>query len=465
MNGIILLPSLDRSEKCKYFFQCYNETESTIGGLLLVDSNDPQLEAYKALELPKDWELVITKARSMGEKFLEVKERYWEKDFICILNDDYAPRTKKWDVAVASQITGTNFVATNDNFQAPNRMCGAICISGKIFRTLGWVFPPGINHLYSDSVWEYIATNAQCCNIMMDVMVEHLHGYKDEKYKDATFEKVNSKESWESDKTAFEYWLKNNAATDVQKIKDLQPKTGVMLCTPSHDGNVCILFAQGLSEATLQMQMNNIHWEFCRIVGSSLVTHARNQLVDMFMKSRCQKLLFVDSDQGFTAQDVFRLLGSSRRIIAGVVPHKRFPLNLNFEPLPEDDKYFKDTANKSLDEYMALVQGKADQLGEIQVNRAGTGFMMIDRSVFEIMKPHVNKYLAYDNPGSTEEHYEYFLMGGSSGKYKGEDWFFCQLAKQLQIPIYINAFVSAPHQGSYVFQIPPIQVQQQQVVK
>lgn len=303
----------------------------------------------------------------------------------------------------------------------------------------------------------------------MDVVVEHRHAYKHPELQDETFKKINGPLGlvtqngtsegvggfWPHDKQVIEEWFKSGTAEkDLSKIIALQPKTGLMIATPSHDGNVFINYALGLCDTAIHLSQHGVYFEMARVVGSSLIPHARNSLVDMFLKSKCQRLLMIDSDQGFDKSAVLHLFQSPKLIIAGITPHKRFPMNLNFEPLQEDNKYFSNLTNKGIEEFRVFQKDKADQLGIIEVNRVGTGFIMIDRKAFEIMKDHVSDYEPFDDRPEVK-HLEYFWMGGGkvdqNKRYLGEDWNFCRLAKKLNIPIYINANAIVTHHGSMTF--------------
>lgn len=466
MTGCWLLPTLNRPTELVKFFKTYLETESSTPVWVLVGKDDPQIEAYRCISIPQDSEMIFTDSETMGDKVREVWGRFKDFDYVGILNDDHRLVTKGWDQKILSQINGTNVVSTNDGWVAPNRICGAICFSGNILRTLGYMFLPGMHHLFSDDTWAYLFGKSGACKILMDVMVEHHHVYKHPEKKDQTSEKINGPLGlvngqgeggfWPNDKKIFKEWMSSGQADkDLQKIIDLQPKQGVMIATPSHDGNVAMAYALGLADTSINLAQHGIYFEMARVVGSSLIPHARNSLVDMFLKSKCQRLLFIDSDQGFDKNAVFALLQSPRLIIAGITPHKRFPVNLNFEPLEEDKKYFASLVNKGIEEFKIFAKEKADALGNIEVNRVGTGIMMIDRKVFELMKEHVDHYEPFDDKHDIK-HGEYFKMGGSGVKgearrYYGEDWFFTELAKKLKIPIYINANVIVSHQGSYTF--------------
>lgn len=475
MRGVILLPSLNRAELVNRFFGSYRKTESVTPVWVLVDENDPQRKQYEELELPEESKLILTgDAVSMGDKVRKVWDEFKDLDFTMVCNDDHLLVTPKWDEKVKSQINGTNVVFTNDGISPdkpwnfPNRICGAICFSGKVLRTLGYMFPPGLHHFYSDDAWGYLFTKAQAMIGIGDVCVYHDHAYLDASKQDETFRKVNGPQGlvktpegnkgvggfWIEDEKTIKTWFESGIAEkDMQKIVELQPKQGVMIATPSHDGNVAINYALGLTDCALHLTQHRVYFEMARVIGSSLIPHARNSLVDMFLKSKCQRLLMVDADQGFDKNALFALLGSPRKIIAGITPHKRFPINLNFEPLPEDQHFFKSMANKGFEEFKVFATAKADPLGSIEVNRAGTGFIMIDRSVFEIMAPHVDSYLAFDDRADLT-HKEFFKMGGNGdgGRFRGEDWLFCELAKKLKIPIHISANAVVTHQGTYTFQ-------------
>lgn len=460
MKSIILVPSYNRAQLLKRFLKSYVDTETTTPCLILVDHNDPKKDEYQSLEYPQGCTLVMTEGRTMGAKCREVATQFMHLDAVCLLNDDHILRTNKWDAICFSQINTHNIIATNDNYMAPRKLAGATVYSCKILRTLNWpIFPPWLEHLYIDDLYEMITSRAQCATVLMNVLVEHDHAFKHGK-EDETHIEVYGPEFkhgkpgglWVKDKENFERWLNTDANADCEKVVALQPKQGVMIATPSHDGNCALGYALGLSDFAISLAQQNVYFEMARVVGSSLVPHARNSLVDMFLKSKCQKLLFVDSDQSFDRSAGWALLNSPRRIIAGVTPHKRFPLNLNFEPLDKDQAFFKDLTNKSWEEFQTFTRNRADKLGEIEVNRSGTGFIMVDRSVFELMAEHVDEYLAFDF-NLDVKHKEYFKFGiNSHRRYSGEDWHFCELAKKLGIPIYINTRCVVAHQGTFNFQ-------------
>lgn len=457
MEAVCLLPSYNRAERLKEFIQAYQETEATINVLILVDEKDSQLAQYEQIAYPETLKLVVTKSRKMGDKFREVWDRYVNMDAVMILNDDHRPKTKKWDQLTLAQVTGHNIIGTNDNFRAPQMLAGAITLSGPIIRALGWLFPPGLNHLYSDDVWQTLCASAGCGQVIMDVVVEHDHAFKHGKH-DQTHKEVYAKEQWDQDLAAFQAWQSTTAQADIQKVKDLQPKTGFMIATPFHDSKCVVNYMKGMADVVNFFTQNNIYYELATVENSSLLSHARNSLADMFLKSKCQKLVFIDSDQGFDRNTLWLLMNSSRPVVAAITPHKRFPLNYNFQPLPEHEKYFKDQVNKSYEELCEYAKETATPHGEAQVLRVGTGIMMIDRAVLEQMAKVVPSYCPFDSK-TTDIHSDLFPTGPIDGHYRGEDWQFCMKLKEMNYPVYINVRAVVPHTGIYNFSSPPAQWQ------
>lgn len=464
-NGVLLLPTLNRLEMLKSFIESYKATEAQVPTWILVDKGDfisKQIE-YQALELPSTIKLIETNGVTMGQKLRELWDDYKDKDYVMLCNDDHYLHTKHWDKTILSNLREHMIIGTNDGpeiskpWMSPSKLAGMTCWSGKVLRTVGYIMPDGLEQLYIDDVWEALGGQSGCIQVLMNVCVEHRHVFKG-RAKDQTFERVYP-EGWNdpnhvngNETKVFQKWKGDSFPSDVQKLISIQPKQGLMIATPSHDGNCAFGYALGLTDLALFFNKNNIYFEMARVVGSSLIPHARNSLVDMFLKSKCQRLLFVDSDQEWTKEAAMMLFQSNRRIIAGVIPHKRFPINLNFNPLEKDRHFFKDHSNKSSMEYAEYARSNMDQKGEVEVEKAGFGFIMIDRSVFELMNPYVPEYQAFDN-NDTVMHKEIFAMGAVNGKYMGEDWSFCSLAKKLNIPMYINVNAQVAHQGTFVWRV------------
>lgn len=160
------------------------EAETSTPGIVIVDSQDyiNNREAYVDLEttkFPKDWKIHVTEAVGMGDKIREVWGRVRDCAWVNILNDDHYIITKNWDTKLIKQLNGKNFVTCNDRYQAPARAAGATMFSMPLLEAVGWpIFPPQINHLAIDDVWEKLGRTTGVWRVDMQTVIEHRHIYK-----------------------------------------------------------------------------------------------------------------------------------------------------------------------------------------------------------------------------------------------------------------------------------------------
>jgi hypothetical protein len=206
-------------------------------------------------------------------------------------------------------------------------------------------------------------------------------------------------------------------------------------------------------ESCLHLQeslgMEGVKQTYC-IVSDSAVHRGRNQLVKAFLESDFDRLMFIDSDIEFSADDVGKLWNLDADIAVGVYPMKEMGAP-----------------------YAAWVDGKLiDNLeqfsGPVNVDYAGTGFMMIKRSVFEALMPFtpLEKCLEADKKteGFRYVFFDFPLMPVDSKDEKAirqtetcskvvtelpEDYGFCQKARQLGFKVQMDPTVKLKHFGLY----------------
>lgn len=222
-KGLVVVPSLDRPAHLREFFNCYRATESVIPGIVMIDGSDWRARSaeYSDIELPERWKILVGYGVTMGAKINEHWDLIEAADFCIILNDDHRVKTKNWDTKIAIQLTGKNIVSTNDGWRSPATLAGAISYSGDVLRTIGWMFPPGVQHLYHDDVWQKLGSGADCLSCDMSILVEHDHVFKNGK-EDETHKKVYSPERWTKDGAAYERWVKEDFEKDLEKLRRLQ---------------------------------------------------------------------------------------------------------------------------------------------------------------------------------------------------------------------------------------------------
>lgn len=228
---MFLLPSLNRTEKLKQFFEAARCTEMSAPGIVIVDRADylENQNAYIALEryqFPVNWKLHISDGVSMGDKIREKWDFYKDCDWVGVLNDDHIPVTPEWDARLINRLTGTNFVSCNDRWCAPQKAAGATLWSGDLMRAVGWIFPPGLRHLYIDDLWEHLGRQTCCWHIDMSVVIEHRHVFNGVP-EDSTHRISYDQTLWNQDRDTYQKWLATDAPEVISRIRTLACKATV----------------------------------------------------------------------------------------------------------------------------------------------------------------------------------------------------------------------------------------------
>jgi hypothetical protein len=143
----------------------------------------------------------------------------------------------------------------------------------------------------------------------------------------------------------------------------------LFICTPIARHPVR-QYTVSLAKSLVHLAQLGIRTYFQTVVGSSNLPRARNELVAAFLASDYTDMVFVDDDMGWTPNDFVRLLASEHAIVAGVGCKK---VELGDR---EPDKWcFR---SKKGPFYQ-------DEMGLVEVDAVGTGFMKISREPFDRM--------------------------------------------------------------------------------
>lgn len=209
----------------------------------------------------------------------------------------------------------------------------------------------------------------------------------------------------------------------------------LMIAIPAYDGNLNIAAAFQLPQLALAAQKHGFEIHLAHLSGCSIITRARNSLVNQFLESDCTEMLFVDADINFKHEDVLRImaLGSDKDILAGAYPRRA-----------KDQKFFADIY---YNEYGGV---ELNDEGLLRVNRIGTGFMFIRRHVLETMRDSHPEW-KYWVDVEQKHHYAVFDFAVTEEGYMGEDYLFCDRAREHGYKIYIDPDINLGHFGSTEF--------------
>jgi hypothetical protein len=221
--------------------------------------------------------------------------------------------------------------------------------------------------------------------------------------------------------------------------------------------------------------------KFGFILDQSLITRARNMLVDQFLHARTEAgehfshMLFVDSDIRFHAGDVLKLLELDRDVIGAPCVKRR----INWALIKQVVQRHPDIPAEALAEvtgdfaFNPIEKTTPSILTEpLEVSELGTGHMMIRREVFERMArqyPELEFELHDNNGGLTRRLFAFFDCRidrrreitvvetgeqkefGGTNMYVSEDWNFCRMWRAMGGRIFACPWMRTEHIGPYRF--------------
>lgn len=175
---------------------------------------------------------------------------------------------------------------------------------------------------------------------------------------------------------------------DKEKIQ----KHKLFIGAPMYGGICSGMFARSISDLTAICTAHGIQCQLHFLFNESLITRARNYIVDEFMRSESTHLMFIDSDIGFDARDVLALLAlqiqnPEYHIIGGPYPKK----TISWEKVKQAvDKGFANENPNNLEKFVGDFvfnpkdgQNQIPLFQPVEVREIGTGFMMIEKEVFQ----------------------------------------------------------------------------------
>jgi hypothetical protein len=217
------------------------------------------------------------------------------------------------------------------------------------------------------------------------------------------------------------------------KQADLRGRS-LFIAIPAYDGKLNIKTAFALAQLMPKALSLGVSVFLSDMSNCSIITMARNSLVNEFLKTDAQDMLFIDSDVIVTPDDVLRLLAqhTGRDVTAGMYPRrasdKRFFLDMHY-----DEK-----GNLEFDGSL------------MKVNRVGTGFMMISRNIIEKMIAEHPEW-QYENKDGNSTVAAVFDFAVKDGKFVGEDYLFCDRVREHGGSVWIDVDISLPHIGTEAF--------------
>lgn len=230
----------------------------------------------------------------------------------------------------------------------------------------------------------------------------------------------------------------------------------VFFALPCYDSHVTEPFMMSFLQSLLYFKEIGLKYSVCTL-SDSLINRARNNLVAKFMGNPdFTHMVFIDVDLQFDKEAILKLLWHDKDIMTASYPIKE----INWEKVKESAINGVDP--KDLLEHSTRYVVHLTKPGEVQLNiengaiecyEAGTGFMLIKRSVFDKMFKKYKKLKYNDDTGAltgAERDYSYALFNSyvdDDGRFLSEDYGFCRYWQKMGGKVWVDPTINLTHFG------------------
>lgn len=240
-------------------------------------------------------------------------------------------------------------------------------------------------------------------------------------------------------------------------------KRKLFVATPMYGGQCFGMYTKSILDLQAICIQHGIEVKFSFIFNESLITRARNYLVDEFLRSGFTHLLFLDADIHFDPRDVIALLAMDKDVVGAPYPKKSIKWNSVREALKRNPNIEPAELEKVTGDYVFNPVPGTERFSvnePVEVLEIGTGFMMVKREVFDKFavkypefryKPDHVGQANFDGTRYIHAYFDTVIDHGKSDRYLSEDYMFCQWWRNMGGQIWLCPWMRTHHIGTYAF--------------
>jgi len=220
---LVIVPSRGRPDNIAELADAWQATDAAADLLVAVDIDDSELGRYQKafLDYYPRFQLVNGPRERLGPTLNRLAVQRAPNHFaIGFMGDDHRPRTEGWDVRMVETLRemGTGLVYGNDLFQREN-LPTAVFMTSDIVRTLGYMHPPGLIHLFLDNYWLGLGQALGRIRYLDDVVIEHVHPLAKTAEWDEGYREANSQAMYARDHATFTRWVREDSQAAIAKLR------------------------------------------------------------------------------------------------------------------------------------------------------------------------------------------------------------------------------------------------------
>jgi hypothetical protein len=235
----------------------------------------------------------------------------------------------------------------------------------------------------------------------------------------------------------------------------------LVVATPCFGGQVSSIYASSIFQLQRAVRSRpEMEFKVLMRDGDALITRARANLMTTFLNDpTATHFLFIDADIGFDPHQVFRLIDSGADMAAGLYPIKR----VNWDKAKRFIASNHPSVPSAALDYVLEINDPDHIVvtnGFTRVRYAGTGFLMIQRHVFEKMCRHPAyaplqffREHSHDALAGSPNRFALFecMIDPATGTYLSEDFAFCKRWTDIGGEIWADLESRLDHVGPSVF--------------
>jgi hypothetical protein len=216
-TNLVIIPSRSRPDSIDRAVKALRE--NSILSDICVAIDDDQADLYPRID-GVIYE-VNPRLRMNGTLNL-VANKYADKyETIFFMGDDHLPQTPQWDHFLSESIKskGYGLAYGNDLFQRQN-LATAVMMSTNIIKSLGFMAPPKLVHLFMDNFWMLLGLDLNAIWYFDDVIIEHLHFLAGKSQTDDGYLEVNAPELSNADRIELQRFINEEYQDKLNKLKE-----------------------------------------------------------------------------------------------------------------------------------------------------------------------------------------------------------------------------------------------------
>lgn len=204
--------------------------------ILAVDSDDPEYQGYvdlfeehrhpdtdEPLFQLATWTTWMPMVHKLNRTAVPAAEsgKYFAVGFA---GDDHLPQTIDWAKRYLTVLRemGTGMVYGDDGYQG-RKLSTEWAVTSDVVRALGRMVPAPVEHMYCDNAMMDLFNGAGALRHLPEVRIEHRHPIAGKAETDAQYQRVNARDQFRKDRTAYERWRSSGMVTDINKVRALRP--------------------------------------------------------------------------------------------------------------------------------------------------------------------------------------------------------------------------------------------------